>query len=158
MLPPESQRVEHEGEIAVVIGRRARRVNEADALSCVLGYAPLNDVTARDIQRAESQWTRAKGFDTFCPIGKTCPAAGVDWRTLEVVCRVNGQERQRGRAEEMVFGIPYLVSYISQVMTLEEGDVIATGTPEGVGPLVPGDVVEVELVGLGTVRNPVTDH
>lgn len=158
ILPPESQRVEHEGEIAVVIGRRTRRVSEADALGCVLGYAPLNDVTARDIQRAESQWTRAKGFDTFCPIGKTCPAEGVDWRALEVICRVNGQERQRGRADEMVFGIPQLVSYISQVMTLEEGDVIATGTPEGVGPLLPGDVVEVELVGLGTVRNPVTDH
>ncbi len=158
ILPPESQRVEHEGEIAVVIGRRARRVSEADALGYVSGYAPLNDVTARDIQRADGQWTRGKGFDTFCPIGKTCPAQGVDWRTLEVVCRVNGQVRQHGRADEMVFGIPYLVSYISQVMTLEEGDVIATGTPEGVGPLLPGDEVEVEIVGLGIVRNPVTDH
>lgn len=158
ILPPESQRVEHEGEIGVVIARRARRVSEADALACVAGYAPLNDVTARDIQRAESQWTRAKGFDTFCPIGKTCAAEGVDWRSIEVICRVNGQERQRGTADQMVFGIPSLVSYISHVMTLEEGDVIATGTPEGVGLLSPGDEVEVELAGLGIVRNPVTDH
>lgn len=158
ILPPDSQRVEHEGEIGVVIGRRARHVNEADALACIAGYAPLNDVTARDIQRSESQWARAKGFDTFCPIGRTCPAGGVDWRALEVVCRVNGQERQRGRGSEMVFGVPYLIAFISRVMTLEEGDVIATGTPEGVGPLQAGDEVEVELVGLGRVCNPVTDH
>ncbi len=157
--PPDSQRVEHEGEIAVVIGRRVRRVSEEDALRCVLGYAPLNDVTARDLQRIDDQWTRAKGFDTFCPIGRTSPAVdGRDWRELEVVCRVNGEERQRGRAEQMAFGIPYLISYISHIMTLEEGDVIATGTPEGVGPLQPGDEVEVELVGLGSVKNPVVDH
>ncbi len=159
ILPPDSQRVEHEGEIGVVIGHRVRRVSEADALRCVLGYAPLNDVTARDLQRLDDQWTRAKGFDTFCPIGRTCPAVQVrEWRELEVVCRVNGQERQRGRAEQMAFGIPYLISYISHIMTLEEGDVIATGTPEGVGPLQPGDEVEVELVGLGSVKNPVVDH
>ncbi len=158
LLPADSQQVEYEGEIGVVIGRRARHVSEADALACIAGYAPLNDVTARDIQRSESQWTRAKGFDTFCPIGRTVSAEGVDWRALEVVCRVNGQERQRGRGEEMVFGVPYLIAFISRVMTLEEGDVIATGTPEGVGPLLPGDVVEVELVGLGRVSNPVTDH
>jgi 2-keto-4-pentenoate hydratase/2-oxohepta-3-ene-1,7-dioic acid hydratase in catechol pathway len=158
ILPPESRQVEHEGEIAVVIGRRARHVSEADALQYVEGYAPLNDVTARDIQQAESQWTRAKGFDTFCPIGRTCPAGDLDWRTIEVVCRVNGEERQHGRADQMLFGIPYLVSYISRVMTLEEGDVIATGTPEGVGPLQAGDRVEVELVGLGRVSNPVSDH
>jgi len=158
ILPADSQQVEHEGEIGVVIGRRARHVSEADALACIAGYAPLNDVTARDIQRSESQWARAKGFDTFCPIGRTCPADGVDWRALEVVCRVNGQERQRGRGSELVFGVPYLIAFISRVMTLEEGDVIATGTPEGVGPLRAGDEVEVELVGLGRVRNPVTDH
>jgi len=161
ILPPDSAQVEHEGEIAVVIGRRTRQVSEADALGFVAGYAPLNDVTARDLQRADNQWTRAKGFDTFCPIGATVPAAGIDWRTLEVVCRVNGQERQRGRADQMAFGIPHLVSYISHIMTLEEGDVIATGTPEGVGPLRAGDVVEVELIAgerLGCVRNPVTDH
>jgi len=159
ILPPDSQRVEHEGEIAVVIGRRTRRVSEAEALACVLGYAPLNDVTARDLQRTDGQWTRAKGFDTFCPIGKTWRAVeGMDWRGLEVVCRVNGEERQRGRAEGMAFGIPLLISYISHIMTLEEGDVIATGTPEGVGPLHAGDEVEVELLGLGRVKNPVVDH
>lgn len=161
ILPPDSKQVEHEGEIGVVIGRRTCRVAEEDALECVAGFAPLNDVTARDLQRSDDQWTRAKGFDTFCPIGKTASAEGIDWRTLEVVCRVNGEERQRGRADQMAFGIPYLISYISQVMTLEEGDVIATGTPEGVGALRPGDQVEVELFAgrrLGCVSNPVTER
>ncbi|HEX9105965.1 MAG TPA: fumarylacetoacetate hydrolase family protein [Longimicrobiales bacterium] len=163
ILPADSQRVEHEGEIAVVMGRRTRHVAEADALACVLGFAPLNDVTARDLQHSDGQWTRAKGFDTFCPIGKTCSDVDTGrWRELGVVCRVNGEERQRGRAEQMVFGIPALISYISHIMTLEEGDVIATGTPEGVGPLRAGDVVEVGLLlgedRLGTVSNPVTDH
>ncbi len=154
VLPPDSERVEHEGEIAVVIGRRARAVAEADALDHVAGYAPLNDVTARDLQRSDEQWTRAKGFDTFCPLG---PVIGpdVDWRDLEVVCRVGGAERQRGRASEMAFGIPFLVAYVSRIMTLEPGDLIATGTPEGVGPLRDGDSVEVELAGRARVRNPV---
>jgi len=155
VLPRDSARVEHEGEIAVVIGRRARHVSEAEALAVVAGYAPLNDVTARDLQRLDGQWTRAKGFDTFCPLGRKVPADGVDWRALEVVCRVNGEVRQRGRGADLVFGVPTLVAYISRIMTLEPGDVIATGTPEGVGPLRPGDVVEVELVGLSAVRNPV---
>jgi 2-keto-4-pentenoate hydratase/2-oxohepta-3-ene-1,7-dioic acid hydratase in catechol pathway len=156
LLPPDSQRVEHEGEIGVVIGRRARHVSEAEALDYVAGYAPLNDVTARDLQRTDGQWTRAKGFDTFCPIGEVVPKDGIDWTEIEVVCRVNGEVRQRGRGSEMVFGIPFLVSYISRIMTLEPGDVIATGTPEGVSPLVPDDIVEVELVGLGRISNPVT--
>lgn len=155
MLPPESSRVEHEGEIAIVVGRRARYVSEAEALAVVAGYAPLNDVTARDLQRKDVQFTRAKGFDTFCPVGPASEAVGLDWRALEVVCRVNGAERQRGRATQMVFGIPSLIAYISRVMTLEPGDLIATGSPEGVGPLHTGDVVEVELVGLGRVSNPV---
>jgi len=154
VIPSVSGRVEHEGEIAVVIGRRARHVTEADALAVVHGVAPLNDVTARDLQRTDGQWTRAKGFDTFCPIGLVSPLPG-DWRELEVICRVNGEVRQHGRASEMVFGIPALIAYVSRIMTLEPGDVIATGTPEGVGPLHPGDVVEVELVGRGRVRNPV---
>ncbi len=156
VLPPDSSRVEHEGEIAVVIGRRCRHVAEVEAGAVIAGYAPLNDVTARDLQRLDGQWTRAKGFDTFCPLGATVAAEGLDWRALEVVCRVNGEERQRGRGEEMAFGIPHLVAAASRIMTLLPGDVIATGTPEGVGPLVAGDVVEVELVGLGTIRNPVT--
>jgi 2-keto-4-pentenoate hydratase/2-oxohepta-3-ene-1,7-dioic acid hydratase in catechol pathway len=155
VLPAESERVEHEGEIAVIIGERARRVTEAEALRYVAAYAPLNDVTARDLQRADGQWTRAKGFDTFCPLGEAVPAAGIDPSELEVVCRVNGEVRQHGRASQMAFGIPYLIAYISAIMTLEPGDVIATGTPAGVGPLRPGDEVEVEIPGVGTIRNPV---
>jgi 2-keto-4-pentenoate hydratase/2-oxohepta-3-ene-1,7-dioic acid hydratase in catechol pathway len=155
VLPAESERVEHEGEIAVVVGRRARRVAESEAMTYVRGYAPLNDVTARDLQKVDGQWARAKGFDTFCPLGEEVPADGVDHGRLEVVCRVNGEERQRGSASQMAFSIPFLVSYISGIMTLEPGDVIATGTPAGVGPLRDGDEVEVEIVGLGAVRNPV---
>lgn len=155
LLPPDSERVDYEGEIAVVIGRRARHLSEADAIGAVASYSALNDVTARDLQRLDNQWTRAKGFDTFCPLGPQPPAEHVDWRGLEVVCRVNEEERQRGRATDLVFGIPALVAYVSRIMTLEPGDVIATGTPEGVGPLTPGDVVEVELIGLSRVRNPV---
>jgi 2-keto-4-pentenoate hydratase/2-oxohepta-3-ene-1,7-dioic acid hydratase in catechol pathway len=156
VLPPQSSRVEHEGEIAVVIGRRARNVGAEQALEYVGGYAPLNDVTARDLQRTDDQWTRAKGFDTFCPVGSIREAEGVDAAQLEVVCRVNGEVRQRGSAAQMAFPIPVLIEYITSVMTLEPGDIIATGTPAGVGPLRPGDVVEVEIPGVGTVSNPVT--
>jgi len=154
-LPPESDQVEHEGEIGVVIGRRCRRVTESAAMEYVVGYRAVNDVTARDLQKVDGQWTRAKGFDTFCPLGPTASADGIDWRGLEVVCRVDGEARQRGRAVDMAFGIPYLVSYVSGIMTLEHGDVIATGTPAGVGPLVAGSEVVVEVVGLSAVRNPV---
>jgi 2-keto-4-pentenoate hydratase/2-oxohepta-3-ene-1,7-dioic acid hydratase in catechol pathway len=153
-LPPDSQRVEHEAEIGVVIGRRARQVSEAAALEYVAGFLPLNDVTARDLQRADVQFTRAKGYDTFCPLGT--PAQHDDWRALEVIGRVNGEVRQHGRASDMAFGVPALIAYISGIMTLEPGDIIATGTPEGVGPLQPGDVVEVEIPGVGMLRNPVT--
>jgi 2-keto-4-pentenoate hydratase/2-oxohepta-3-ene-1,7-dioic acid hydratase in catechol pathway len=155
MLPPESERVEHEGEIGVVIGRRCRRVSEAETLDVVAGYVAVNDVTARDLQKTDGQWARAKGFDTFCPVGPVAPSAGVDWRALEVVCRVNGEERQHGSARDMAFGVPLLIRYISGIFTLEPGDVIATGTPEGVGPLVAGDEVAVEVVGLSAVRNQV---
>jgi 2-keto-4-pentenoate hydratase/2-oxohepta-3-ene-1,7-dioic acid hydratase in catechol pathway len=155
LLPPDSARVEHEAEIAVVIGRRARHVSEAEALACVTGYAALNDVTARDLQKLDVQFTRAKGFDTFCPVSTPGQAPDGDWRALEVTCRVNGEQRQHGRASSMVFGIPQLIAYISRIMTLEPGDLIATGTPEGVGPLTGGDVVDVEVAGVGTVTNPV---
>jgi 2-keto-4-pentenoate hydratase/2-oxohepta-3-ene-1,7-dioic acid hydratase in catechol pathway len=155
LLPPQSERVEHEGEIAVVIGRTARNVSEAEAMLAVAAFAPLNDVTARDLQKLDVQFTRAKGFDTFCPVGAYAPADRFRWRDLEVICRVNGAVRQHGRASDMVFGIPSLVSYISGIMTLEAGDIIATGTPEGVGPLHASDVVEVEVPGVGTVRNAV---
>ncbi|HEX6694129.1 MAG TPA: fumarylacetoacetate hydrolase family protein [Longimicrobiales bacterium] len=155
ILPPDSSRVEHEGEIAIVIGRRARHVSEAEALQCIAGYAALNDVTARDLQKIDVQFTRAKGYDTFCPIGPTGGGSTTDWRSLEVVCRVNGAERQRGRASQMAFGIPALVAYITRVMTLQPGDIIATGTPEGVGPLEDGDTVDVSVEGISRVTNPV---
>jgi 2-keto-4-pentenoate hydratase/2-oxohepta-3-ene-1,7-dioic acid hydratase in catechol pathway len=153
ILPAESARVEHEGEIGVVISRRAHRVGVSEAAAVIGGYLPLNDVTARDLQKLDVQFTRAKGFDTFCPIGER--VAHPDWRVLEVICRVNGSVRQHGRAADMVFGIPDIVAYVSAIMTLEAGDVIATGTPEGVGPLAAGDIVEVEIPGSGTVSNPV---
>jgi 2-keto-4-pentenoate hydratase/2-oxohepta-3-ene-1,7-dioic acid hydratase in catechol pathway len=155
VVPHQSKRVEHEAEIGVVIGTRARDVSEQDAMAYVAGYTCVNDVTARDLQKSDGQWTRAKGFDTFCPIGPTV-ANGLDWRNLEVICRVNGAVRQHGHSRDMMFSIPRLVSYVSGIMTLEPGDVIATGTPEGVGPLVPGDMVEVEIPGIGLLANPVT--
>jgi 2-keto-4-pentenoate hydratase/2-oxohepta-3-ene-1,7-dioic acid hydratase in catechol pathway len=154
VLPPESRQVEHEAEIGVVVGRRLRRASPAEAEAGIEGFLCANDVTARDLQRTDGQWGRAKGFDTFCPLGPDV-ARGLDWRTLEVIGRVNGQERQRGRAAEMQVGIPGLLAFISQAMTLEPGDLVLTGTPAGVGPLAPGDVVEVEIPGVGVLRNPV---
>jgi 2-keto-4-pentenoate hydratase/2-oxohepta-3-ene-1,7-dioic acid hydratase in catechol pathway len=156
VLPAASQHVEHEAEIGIVVGARLCRADEVAARRAIAGVACLNDVTARDLQRTDGQWTRAKGFDTFCPVG--APHAvprDFDLTSLEVIGRVNRTERQRGAARDMVFSIPYLLSYISQVMTLEPGDLVATGTPEGVGPLVAGDVVEVEIPGVGVLRNPV---
>lgn len=155
VLPPQSKQVEHEGEIGVVIGKRASHVAAADAWDFVAGIAPLNDVTARDLQKTDNQWTRAKGFDTFCALGSTTPLAGIDRDGLEVICRVNGEVRQRGRAEQMAFSIPVIIEYITSVMTLEPGDVIATGTPAGVGPLTSGDMVEVEIPGVGKLKNVV---
>ena len=156
VLPPESAQVEYEGEIGVVIGRPLRRATEAQARTAIAGITCVNDVTARDLQRSEELWTRAKGFDTFCPIGPRLVAVDpARFAELEVRCRVNGVERQHGRVRDMVFSIWKLVAYISQVMTLEPGDLIATGTPSGVGPLRAGDVVEVEIPGVGVLRNPV---
>jgi 2-keto-4-pentenoate hydratase/2-oxohepta-3-ene-1,7-dioic acid hydratase in catechol pathway len=154
LLPSVSQRVEFEAEIGVVIGVRLRQVDPEEAERGIAGYLPVNDVTCRDLQKTDGQWGRAKGFDTFCPVG---PAVGngLDWRKLEIVCRVNGKERQRGRATEMHFPIPELVSFLSGIMTLEPGDLIATGTPAGTAPLSHGDVVEVEIPGVGVVSNPV---
>ena len=142
-LPGVSQQVEHEAEIGVIVGRRLRHATREEAERAIGGVTCVNDVTARDLQRKDSQWTRAKGFDTYCPVGPRV-ASGLDWRSVEVRCRVNGVERQRGRAEEMHFSIPFLLVYISGIMTLEPGDLIATGTPAGVGPLREGDVVVVE--------------
>jgi 2-keto-4-pentenoate hydratase/2-oxohepta-3-ene-1,7-dioic acid hydratase in catechol pathway len=149
-----SKQVEFEGEIGVVIGTRLTGADEKEASRAVQAIAAVNDVTARDLQRSDSQWTRAKGFDTFCPVGAP-KAPPNDLGTLEVVTRVNGVERQRGRASQMAFSIPMLLAYISRIMTLEPGDLVCTGTPAGVGTLQPGDVVEVEVLGLSRVRNPV---
>jgi 2-keto-4-pentenoate hydratase/2-oxohepta-3-ene-1,7-dioic acid hydratase in catechol pathway len=156
-LPSLSRQVEHEGELALVIGRRCRRVAETTAWDVVLGVTCANDVTARDIQRAEKLWTRGKGFDTFCPLGPWIvpmddPASAAD---LELRCSVNGELRQHGRTGEMVFPPAHLISYVSRVMTLEPGDVILTGTPAGVGPLAAGDTVVVEITGVGALSNPV---
>jgi len=140
--------------LGVVIGRTARAVPEATALDCVAGYTCVNDVTARDLQKRDVQFTRAKGFDTFCPVGP-CLALGVDPSDLEIVTRVNGVPVQRGRTSDMMFGIARLIAAISSIMTLYPGDLIATGTPEGVGPLHAGDSVEVAVQGVGTLRNPV---
>ena len=155
ILPRESARVDHEAEIGVVVGRRLRHATVTEAEAAIGGFVCLNDVTARDLQRTDGQWTRAKGFDTFCPV--SAPVRNViEWRGLEVVCRVNGQERQRGRVEDMHFAIPELIAYISGIMTLVPGDLIATGTPAGVAPLADGDTVEVEVPGVGILTNPVT--
>jgi 2-keto-4-pentenoate hydratase/2-oxohepta-3-ene-1,7-dioic acid hydratase in catechol pathway len=158
LLPSASGRVEHEAEIGVVIGRHLRRVSESEALAGVRGITCLNDVTARDLQKADGQWTRAKGFDTFCPVGpRVVPMAEFsDLDGIEVIGRVNGVERQRGRSGDMVFSIPKIVSYVSHVMTLNPADLLATGTPAGVGPLQPGDAVEVEIPGVGVLRNTVS--
>lgn len=153
-LPPQSAQVEHECEIGVVIGKRLRNASESEAVAGIRGIVPLNDVTARDLQRKDGQWTRAKGFDTFCPVGRVFEGA-VDLDALAVETRVNGVVRQKASSADMVFPIPSLLSYISHVMTLEPGDLVATGTPAGIGRLNPGDVVEVEIRGVGTVRNPV---
>lgn len=157
VLPSASERVEHEGEIGVVVGKTLASVTEDEAVSGMKGITCINDVTARDLQKTDNQWTRAKGFDTFCPTGPRIVGLAdlPDLESLEVFCRVNGTERQHGRAADMVFKIPMILSYISRIMTLEEGDLIATGTPAGVGPLLPGDVVEVEIPGVGVLRNSV---
>src|SRR4051812_42318020 len=155
-LPRASARVEHEGEIGVVIGARLTRVSEERAAGGIRSIVAVNDVTARDLQKTDGQWTRAKGFDTFCPLGEESSELP-DLDSLSVVTRVNGAERQRGESTEMVFSIPTLLAYISRIMTLEPGDLIATGTPSGVGPLVSGDVVEVEIEGVSRVTNPVQE-
>ena len=155
--PPQSQQVEHEGELGVVIGKRARKLAEdEDPLSYVLGYTCVNDVTARDLQRKDVQFTRGKSFDTFCPVGPFI-VDGLDPMNLVVTTRVNGTVKQNGRTADMAFSVPFLIKYIANVMTLYPGDLIATGTPAGVSPLKDGDVVEVEIEGIGVLRNPVCD-
>jgi 2-keto-4-pentenoate hydratase/2-oxohepta-3-ene-1,7-dioic acid hydratase in catechol pathway len=139
-----------------VIGRSLRRASESEAVSGIAGIVAVNDVTARDLQKKDSQWTRAKGFDTFCPVGNVHEGQ-VDLNALDLVTTVNGEVRQRARSEEMVFKIPMLLSFISHIMTLEPGDLVATGTPSGIGPLRAGDTVEVTIAGISRVKNPVRD-
>jgi 2-keto-4-pentenoate hydratase/2-oxohepta-3-ene-1,7-dioic acid hydratase in catechol pathway len=157
VLPPESARVEHEAELAVVIGKRAKNVAKEAALAHVFGYTCACDVTARDLQKKDVQFTRAKGFDTFCPLGPWIETE-LDPAAVRIQCRVNGQTRQDGTTDHMVFDVPTLVAYVSRMMTLEPGDVILTGTPEGVGPLVAGDALEVEVSGIGVLALRVRTH
>ena len=154
ILPPQSKQVEHEGELAVVIGRTGRWIPAEEALGYVLGYTVANDVTARDLQRRDGQWTRGKGFDTFCPIGPWIETS-LDPADLLVQTRVNGEMRQMASTREMMFPVEQLIAFISSVMTLAPGDVILTGTPAGIGPLLPGDIVEVSVEGIGSLSNPV---
>jgi 2-keto-4-pentenoate hydratase/2-oxohepta-3-ene-1,7-dioic acid hydratase in catechol pathway len=155
-LPAQSKQVEHEAELAVIIGAPgARRVDRAEAAAAIFGYTAANDVTARDLQRSDGQWTRAKGFDSFCPLGPWITTDLPD--DVEVRCEVNEEVRQLGRTKDMVFDVPTLVSYISHVMTLLPGDVILTGTPAGVSPIVEGDTVSVMIEGIGTLTNRVVN-
>ena len=154
ILPPQSKQVEHEAELVIVIGKRGRNITAEEAKGYIFGYTVGNDVTARDLHKTDGQWTRAKGFDTFCSFG---PWIDTDFDPSDAVvtCRVNGQMRQMASTRDMVFNVATLVAYISSVMTLEPGDLIFTGTPAGVGELRNGDVVDVEIEGLGKLSNPV---
>jgi len=154
VLPPQSERVEHEGELVAVIGRIAKDVSPQNALDYVFGYTAGNDVTARDLQRKDGQWARGKGFDTFCPLGPVIETE-FDAASATIETRVNGDARQSGRISDLMHGIPELVAYASSVWTLLPGDVIMTGTPAGVGPLTAGDRVDVTVSGIGTLSNPV---
>jgi len=154
-VPAESKEVNHEAELAVVIGTVTRNVAIEDAGAHILGYTAANDVTARDLQAGDGQWTRSKGFDTFCPLGPAIDTELDPLEGLSVMCRVNGEVRQAGSTSDLVFGVSELVAFISRIMTLLPGDVILTGTPSGVGQIVPGDTVEVEVEGVGVLVNPV---
>ncbi|HYE88227.1 MAG TPA: fumarylacetoacetate hydrolase family protein [Vicinamibacterales bacterium] len=152
-IPSWAGRIEHEAEMAVVIRKRATGVKAADAMDYVLGLTCLNDVTARELQASDVQYSRAKGFDTFCPIGP-CIAVGLDPAALEIEGWVNGERRHHSNTRELIFPVPYLIEHVSRFMTLNPGDVITTGTPSGVGPLKPGDRMKVTLEGVGTLSNP----
>lgn len=149
-------RVDFEGELCVVIGRQARRVKRAQALEHVAGYTIMNDVSVRDYQQSDVQYTRAKGFDTFAPAGPRV-VAGLDPSALTLETRVNGQVRQHSSTADMIFDVPALIEFVSRVMTLEPGDLITTGTPSGVGPIQPGDTIAIEIAGIGVLENPVID-
>jgi 2-keto-4-pentenoate hydratase/2-oxohepta-3-ene-1,7-dioic acid hydratase in catechol pathway len=152
--PAGYERVDYEGELGVVIGKKAHRVSRDQALDYASGFTIVNDVTVRDLQKKDGQWTRAKGFDTFCPIGPRV-VPGLDPSKLHLTTRVNGVVKQDSPTSDLIFDVPTLISFVTQHMTLEPGDIISTGTPSGVGNLNPGDVVEVEISGIGILRNPV---
>ncbi len=152
-LPSWAGRIEHEAEMAVVIGRRASKVKAAQAMDHVLGVTCLNDVTARELQATDGQYSRAKGFDTFAPLGP-CIAVGLDPSELDIEGWVNAERRQHSNTRELIFPVPFLIEHVSRFMTLNPGDVITTGTPSGVGPLVPGDRMMVKIQGVGTLSNP----
>src|ERR1039457_5457726 len=158
LRPKVSERTDHEGELGVVIARRCHQLaDDEDVSPYILGYTCVNDFTARDLQNKDGQWTRAKGFDTFCPVGPVV-ADGLDPLVgVQVETRVNGEVRQSGNTRDFIFPLDVVIHYISQIMTLEPGDLIATGTPKGVGPVVAGDVIEVSIEGVGQLRNPVAD-
>jgi 2-keto-4-pentenoate hydratase/2-oxohepta-3-ene-1,7-dioic acid hydratase in catechol pathway len=157
LIPPKTTRVDHEAELGVVIGKRAFRVPKEEAAEVIFGYTVVNDVTARDFQAADGVFARAKGFDSFCPVGPYL-VSGIDVESLSILARVDGKVRQNGNTADMVFGVPELIEFISNIMTLEPGDLISTGTPAGVGPLVAGQSVEIEIPGIGILKNPVLDR
>jgi 2-keto-4-pentenoate hydratase/2-oxohepta-3-ene-1,7-dioic acid hydratase in catechol pathway len=154
LLPPQSQQIEHEAELTVVVGQRGRWIPPEQALDHVFGYTIANDVTARDLQRRDGQWGRAKGFDTFCPLGPWIETV-FDPSDSLITCNVNGEMRQMASTRDMVFSIRQLIAFVSSVMTLEVGDILLTGTPAGVGILSPGDQIEIIIEGIGTLTNPV---
>jgi len=157
--PRASQRTDYEGELGVVIARRCSKLADTDDVRpYILGYTAIDDFTARDLQKTDGQWTRAKGFDTFCPVGPLVTSEIDPWAGISVQTRVNGELKQDGNTRNLIFALDVVLRYISNIMTLEPGDLIATGTPEGVGPVVAGDVVEITVEGVGTLRNPIVDE
>src|SRR5271169_6788459 len=157
--PRVSERTDYEGELGVVIARRCHRLADSeDVRPYILGYTCVNDFTARDLQKKDSQWVRGKGYDTFCPVGPLVTDGLDPWSGVQVETRVNGEVRQSGNTRDFIFPLDVLIRYISQILTLEPGDLIATGTPEGVGPVVAGDVIEVSIEAIGQLRNPVADQ
>jgi len=155
--PEQAQRVDYEAEIGVVLGTRLHRASAQDVEKAIFGVTCVNDVTARDLQKKDTQWTRAKGFDTFCPVGPYL-VTGLDYLKLKVESRLNGEVRQSSDSSYMIFPIPELISFMSHVMTLDVGDLIVTGTPKGIGPMVAGDSIEVEVEGVGVLKNGVVDE
>lgn len=157
LYPAQSSEVHFEGELGVVIKDRIKHITKDDAPGHIAGYTCANDITARDLQRLDGQWTRAKSFDTFCPLGPRI-ATDVNPASLRIQTRVNGEVKQDSNTRNMIFGVAYLVSFISSIMTLLPGDIIITGTPSGVGPIIPGDIVEVEIEGIGVLKNRVSER